>query len=178
VYAFARLHTGGISQVAWLPKGQVLKHRAVSRSGDSFWGPAWPAEGPWTQDMWKKTALHVLEKFVPTSAAYRWEVARSEAAAGTVLPGVPDRSPRAAAFAPSIQDAELVDESGPRDGPPPVEKPPPAVDKPVEGPGPEQVQAEPEQVRAEQTAEPTLEGQAEGGTGWPKVRQPPKGGQS
>jgi recombination protein RecT len=111
VYAWARMREGGTSDVAWLPKGQVLKHRRSSRTGDAFWGPAWPDEGPWTQDMWKKTALHVLERVVPTSSAYRMEVARSEAAAATGFVGVPDRSPRDPG--PPIHDAELVDETTP-----------------------------------------------------------------
>jgi recombination protein RecT len=122
VYAWARMRDGGTSDVAWLPKGQVLKHRQSSRSGDAFWGPAWPDEGPWTPDMWKKTALHVLERLVPTSSSYRVEVIRSEAAAAASerMAGMPDRSPRQQPYD-VIQDAELVDDGAdaqPSDGEP------------------------------------------------------------
>jgi recombination protein RecT len=151
VYAWARMHSGGTSEVAWLPRGQVLKHRAASRSGDSFWGPAWPGEGPWTQDMWKKTALHVLERFVPTSSAYRMEVARSEAAASTGFTGVPDRSPRQ----PAYFDAEVVEESAPV----------PVPDESGRS-GPTGAGAPPETAATDT------------GTGWPKVSTIPNGGQS
>jgi recombination protein RecT len=84
VYAWAVLFTGGQSQVVWLNREQVMKHRAVSKSGDAFWG------GPWEPDMWRKTGLHGLERYVPTSAAYRWEVAASANAAGSGFAGIPD----------------------------------------------------------------------------------------
>jgi len=81
VYAWARLFTGGVSQVVWLNREQVMKHRAASRSGDAFWG------GPWEADMWRKTALHGLERYVPTSAEYRWQVALSGSAAASGFAG-------------------------------------------------------------------------------------------
>lgn len=110
VYAYARMATGGV-QVAWLNRHDVLKYRLTSRSGDAFWGPAWPDEGPWTVDMWRKTALHRLEAWVPTSAAYRWEMStvgqvREDAALGVAVP------PDMAGGAPDVVDAELVPERG------------------------------------------------------------------
>lgn len=83
VYAWARLRGGGISQVAWLNRAEVDRHRSMSRSaqsasGGNFWGPA-DGEGPNTEEMWRKTALHVLEGFVPTSAEYRMQLAAAEA---------------------------------------------------------------------------------------------------
>jgi recombination protein RecT len=81
VYAYATMLHGGDSAVVWMPKAVVMKHRKVSRSGDQFWGPAWPDEGPWTEDMWKKTAIHKLSTLIPSSAEYRWELAATEAAA-------------------------------------------------------------------------------------------------
>jgi recombination protein RecT len=81
VYAWATMLSGNPSTVVWMPKGVVLKHRAVSKSGDNFWGPPWPAEGPWTEDMWKKTALHKLSTLIPSSVEYRWQLAAAEAAA-------------------------------------------------------------------------------------------------
>lgn len=106
VYAWARLFTGGTSQVVWLNREQVMKHRAVSRSGDAFWG------GPWEADMWRKTALHGLERYVPTSAEYRWQVALSGSAAGAGFAGIPDAP--VLEYGPSPDDgpidAEVVDE--------------------------------------------------------------------
>lgn len=91
VYAYATLLNGQPSTVVWMPRGTVMKHRASSKSGDAFWGPAWPAEGPWTEDMWKKTAIHKLSTLVPASAEYRWQLAAAEAAAASRFEGVPDR---------------------------------------------------------------------------------------
>lgn len=87
VYAYATMLGGGYSTVVWMPKGVVMKHRSSSRSatkddsGGNFWGPPWPEEGPWTEDMWKKTAIHKLSTLIPSSAEYRWELAATEAAA-------------------------------------------------------------------------------------------------
>lgn len=118
VYSWAHMHTGHLSAVPWLNRHQVKKHRDVSRSGDTFWGPWDGAETPWAQDMWKKTGLHVLERFVPTSAEYRWEVTTSEAAAarGGAFPLVGDRPVRPPisddAADPDVEvvEAEILDE--------------------------------------------------------------------
>jgi recombination protein RecT len=109
VYAWAVMADGSVSQVAWLNRHAVLKYRAVSRSGDTFWGPAWPAEGPWTEEMWAKTALHRLEKFVPTSVEYRYQQAAAEAASAGGFAGMPDRP---AVGLGDIEDAEVVGEDG------------------------------------------------------------------
>lgn len=94
VYAYATLMSGHPSSVVWMPRSTVLKHRAASKSaqkgnGGNFWGPPWPEEGPWTEDMWKKTALHKLATLVPSSAEYRWQLASAEAAAASAT-GLPD----------------------------------------------------------------------------------------
>lgn len=73
VYAFAELQGGALSQPVVMGKAEVMKHKAVART-TKFW------DGPWEQSMWKKTAIHELEKFVPTSSEYRREVLRSAAA--------------------------------------------------------------------------------------------------
>jgi len=124
VYAWAEMLGGGTSYVAWLNAGEVLKHRSASRSGDAFWGPPWPGEGPWTAAMWRKTALHVLEPYVPTSAAYRWQLSAAEAAAGRDTTWGVDQGAIMSPYRAvgdelgddTIQDAELVD-----DGPAPAE---------------------------------------------------------
>lgn len=108
VWAWADLLHGGVSDVAFLNRHDVGRLRAMSKTatyvkegqaeatGGNFWGPAWPGEGPNTEPMWKKTALHQLEGLVPTSSGYLWEVAAAGAnAANTTAPGgyVPDVDP-------------------------------------------------------------------------------------
>jgi recombination protein RecT len=112
VYAWARLDNGGLSQVVWMNRHEIMRHRSMSRStsaagGGNFWGPA-DGEGPNTEAMWRKTALHSLEGFVPMSAEYRFQVAASEAAAGG-WPGVPDRPVTTAYTEPDVVDAQLVE---------------------------------------------------------------------
>ena len=117
VWAYAKLHTGGVSDVAWLNRHDVERHRSMSKTatyvkqgqteatGGNFWGPAWPDEGPNTASMWKKTALHVLEGLVPASAEYRWQTAKAEAAvAASVRQGIPDVAPRGSDWV----EAEIV----------------------------------------------------------------------
>jgi len=70
VYAYAHMHGDAISQVVVMGKSEVMKHKAVAKT-KKFW------EGPWEPSMWKKTAIHELEKFVPTSAEYRREQLRA-----------------------------------------------------------------------------------------------------
>lgn len=128
VYAWATLFTGGISRVVLLNRHDVARYRAMSASvknakewnpGGNFWGPEWPNEGPNTAAMWRKTALHRLERYVPASAAYRWEVAQAEAAALAPerFTGVPDAPLRGAVPADvheggqDIQDAEILDDT-------------------------------------------------------------------
>jgi recombination protein RecT len=116
VYAWCRMRGGGVSQVAWLPRYEVMRHRAMSKTatkaggnGGAFWGPE-EGEGPNTEAMWKKTALHVLEGLVPTSSAYREHVAVAEAAARG-WPEVPDQSVTQAYGANDI-DGEVVEGNG------------------------------------------------------------------
>lgn len=114
VYAWADLLGGNTSYVVWMPRFEVTRHRAMSRStradgGGSFWGPA-DGEGPNTEAMWRKTALHALEGMVPTSAEYRWQlVATAQAATGWA--GVPDRDITAAGQL-DVVDAEEVPDDG------------------------------------------------------------------
>lgn len=85
VYAYAEMIDGGFSQPIVMSVSTVMKHRAVAKT-DKFWGPKWPAEGPWTEDMWNKTAVHKLFDRVPHSAEYLAERLRSAAAVVTDTP--------------------------------------------------------------------------------------------
>lgn len=113
VYAYAVLLNGATSHVVRMGLEDIAKHRAKSRSGEAFWGPEWPKEGPWTPAMWMKTALHALEVWVPTSSEYRWQVAASQSAASGPWPGVPPGVPGSEGGAPAvsgdIEDAEIVE---------------------------------------------------------------------
>lgn len=72
VYAYAEMVGGALSQPVVMGKGEVMKHKAVAKSRN-FW------DGPWEPSMWKKTAVHELEKWVPTSSEYRREQLRAAA---------------------------------------------------------------------------------------------------
>lgn len=80
VYAYARLSGGGISQPVVMSRDEVAKHREMAKT-KTFWGPAHPDEGPWTPAMWRKTCIHELEKWIPTSPEYMRQKLESMAAA-------------------------------------------------------------------------------------------------
>lgn len=82
VYAYADMIGGGTSAVVWMARDEVAKHRNLSKSGAAFWGPEWPAEGPWTPDMWKKTAIHKLKDDLPNSPEFLWQRTAAAAADG------------------------------------------------------------------------------------------------
>lgn len=105
VYSFARLRGGGLSQIVVMSVDQVAKHRAVAKTHE-MWGPEWPDETEWTENMWLKTALHGLPKWVPTSPEYVGELWR-------------------AAVAVTRQDTPLAIASAPADtdGPPALGRP-------------------------------------------------------
>lgn len=75
-YAYAVLKDGSTSQVIVRSKAEIEKVRQVSRGSTS-------KESPWMQwpdRQWRKTVLRELMKFIPTSAEYRREKIRAEAA--------------------------------------------------------------------------------------------------
>lgn len=89
VYCYVIFKGGGTSHPTVMTAREVGRHRAASRAGEAFWGPAYPKEGPWTVDMWKKTAVHKHAGSVPTSAEYRATVAQQVAKAiETAPPGI------------------------------------------------------------------------------------------
>lgn len=79
VYAFAQMDDSAWSRVIWMPKWEVEKHKKLANTM-AFW------EGPFEAAMWIKTAVHALEVWVPTSAEYRREIARVNAAAAVIAP--------------------------------------------------------------------------------------------
>ena len=78
VYAYAVMGNGATSRVVVLSKKDVERAKAVSRSSSSPSSP-W---AKWPEAMWRKTAVHELAKWVPTSAEFRAEQ-RADAVAVT-----------------------------------------------------------------------------------------------
>jgi recombination protein RecT len=60
VYAYAILSDGTPSQVIVMNKDEVMRHRDAAKTKE-IW------DGPWEISMWRKTAVHQLERWVPTS---------------------------------------------------------------------------------------------------------------
>jgi recombination protein RecT len=70
VYCYVVFKGGGTSFPTVMTPREVGRARASSRAGDAFWGPPYPGEGPTTEDMWKKTAVHKHAASVPSSPEY------------------------------------------------------------------------------------------------------------
>lgn len=79
-YAFAEMRDGSTSKVVVLNRAAIEKHRKESRGSDSAKSP-WVK---WPESMWLKTAVHELEKWIPSSSEYREEIARARASAEEV----------------------------------------------------------------------------------------------
>jgi recombination protein RecT len=106
VYAYAVMFDGMTSRVAMFDRSAVMKHKAVARGatgGDSPWQT-------WEESMWLKTAVHELEKWVPTSAEWRRDPVRAEHAVAAE-----QASPTAVGGSEDVVDAEVVDEDAPRE---------------------------------------------------------------
>jgi len=71
-YAYAVLEGGVCSQVVFMGKAEIMRHREVAATV-AIW------DGPFGKSMWLKTVVHELEKWVPTSSEYRREQARAAA---------------------------------------------------------------------------------------------------
>jgi recombination protein RecT len=117
VYAYAKMRDGGVSQVIVMHRSEVMRHREVAKT-KNIW------DGPFEASMWKKTAVHELEKWVPTSAewlrqrlraaaeanaqqTYQAGLAVARSATGRPTPP-PEEDP--------VVDAELVEEEHPQEG--------------------------------------------------------------
>lgn len=92
VYAYAVMKDGATSKVVVLNKTAIDAIKASSQGSGSEYSP-------WVKHraaMWLKSAVRQLSKWVPTSAEYRREVARTEATVATQPGSAPD------AFAPPM----------------------------------------------------------------------------
>lgn len=152
VYAYGRMVDGTISKVVELNQDDIDRAKRASgsaKSGTSFWND--PDD---ETQMWLKTGVHRLQKYVPTSAEYRRIAATTTATAqavaavagttavdaqsGAALPdaisaaqraalpgGAPGRAPSPIAAAPEEPPAPPLDESRFAQPPAPEDEPDP-----------------------------------------------------
>jgi recombination protein RecT len=105
VYAYARMLTGAVSRVIQLGEEDIDRIKKSSQGSDSEYSP-WQNH---TEAMWLKSAVRQLQKWVPTSAEYRREMARTAAEAHRVA--TQPEAPAGADQAPvDWVDGEVVDE--------------------------------------------------------------------
>ncbi|MCA1570758.1 MAG: recombinase RecT [Chloroflexi bacterium] len=110
VYAYARMKDGATSKVIVLNKADIAKIKKYSQGADGEYSP-WVNH---PEAMWLKSAVRLLQKWVPTSAEYRQTMQQAAAAAeATPIPAAPQPEEAYAGADPDeIVEAELVhDES-------------------------------------------------------------------
>lgn len=73
VYAYAQMKDGSTSRVVVMNKAVIMRHKAMSMGSERADSP-WKK---WPESMWLKTAVHELQKWVPTSAEYLRDQARA-----------------------------------------------------------------------------------------------------
>lgn len=102
VYAYCIMKDGSTSRVVVMNKADIAKIKAASDGANSSYSP-W---NKWEEAMWLKSAIHQLEKWVPTSAEYIREQLRAEREVAAEDPRpAPDPEPVA-----DMVTGELVDE--------------------------------------------------------------------
>jgi recombination protein RecT len=73
VYAYARMKDGAVSRIIELNADDIARIKASSQGADSEYSPWRNHEAA----MWLKSAVRQLQKWVPTSAEFRRELARA-----------------------------------------------------------------------------------------------------
>lgn len=106
VYAYAVLEDGSLSRVVTMSRDEVMRHKAAAQGSGSQHSP-W--NGPFESAMWLKTAVHELEKWVPTSSEYLTERIRAAAEASRVTDAQPELQPVTGAV-----DGEVVTDEQPQ----------------------------------------------------------------
>lgn len=104
VYAYGRMKDGAISQVVELNVDDIARIKKSSQGADSEYSP-WRNH---VKAMWLKSAVRQLQKWVPTSAEFRMELARAMAEAQRVASD-PEMPAGVELPHPDI-DGEVVDE--------------------------------------------------------------------
>lgn len=113
VYAYAVMKDSAISKVIVLNRGHIEKAKETSEGSDKDWSPWRKHE----EAMWMKTAIHRLQKFVPTSAEYRREQLRAAVEADNLrkpasdAPPLPQGEPEPEPV--DITDAYVVEDENP-----------------------------------------------------------------
>lgn len=79
-FCYARLRDGGYSKVIEMSAEDIAKHKDMNRSSGGASSP-WMK---WTDSMWLKVPARELEKWVPSSAEYRQQMAMANIAAAQV----------------------------------------------------------------------------------------------
>lgn len=118
VYAYAVMKDGSTSKVVVLNQGHIDLAKSKSDGADSEFSPwQWNPES-----MWLKTAVHRLQKFVPTSAEYIREQLRAvqDVAEEKVNAAAAKANAQGSAITytgqdDDIEDAEVVDEPSPHE---------------------------------------------------------------
>jgi recombination protein RecT len=89
VYAYAVIDGRYTTKVIYLGPEAIAKRRAKAATL-KIWGPEWPEEGENTEDMWIKSGVRALWKWVPKSAEYVTELLSQAARVGSaeVPPGI------------------------------------------------------------------------------------------
>jgi recombination protein RecT len=108
VYAYAVMKDGATSRVVVMNRADIDKIKAVSKTANR-------SDSPWKQwpdRMWLKTAVHQLQKWVPTSAEYiTAQLAAVAKAQNVAAPtGEPLPPPNVDTETGEIHDAEVVEE--------------------------------------------------------------------
>lgn len=123
VYAYAVLVDGSTSRVVELNKEQVMASRELATM-KTIWDH--PIHG---QSQWLKTALHVLEKFVPTSPEYMAQQLAAQAARAQEM----EHLPAPVDYTIPDYDGGAVIEGEVDDGPPPAKEEWPETRQPGQG---------------------------------------------
>lgn len=118
VYAYARMKDSAVSRVVELNQDDIDRIKKSSQGASSEYSP-------WVKfevAMWLKSAVRQLQKWVPTSAEYRRELARTAAEAQRVASDHPDPQVRDAVdgyrSGSDVLEGEVVDDAevDPADG--------------------------------------------------------------
>lgn len=124
VYAYGRMKDGAVSQVVELNVDDIERIKRSAQNPDGEYSP-WRLH---TSGMWLKSAVRQLQKWVPTSAEFRMELARAMAEAQRVAAD-PEMPPSVDLPHPDI-DGEVVDE--------PADEPWPTTAQPADAEGGQQ----------------------------------------
>jgi len=106
VYAYARMKDGAVSRVVELNQDDIDRIKASSQGAKSDYSP-WVKHEP---QMWLKSAVRQLQKWVPTSAEFRREQLRAAAEAQRIATA-PTAPPGTDSPQGDVLEGEVLDEA-------------------------------------------------------------------